>query len=80
MKDMYSFDLDKHTALKTYNSVRDAYDWFFSSIGLPFVTVLSFLTKAKKQVDAGGGNIGGSICHEYHYISNGTHIFTVSDN
>lgn len=41
MKDMYSFDLDEDTALATYNDVRDAYDWFFSSIGLPFVTVSS---------------------------------------
>jgi len=39
MKDMYSFDLDEKTAMKTYELVRDAYDWFFNSIGLPFVTV-----------------------------------------
>lgn len=42
MKDMYSFDLDESTALTTYDDVRDAYDWFFSSIGLPFVTVSTF--------------------------------------
>lgn len=42
MKDMYSFDMDENTALDTYDQVREAYDWFFSSIGLPFVTVLSF--------------------------------------
>jgi len=39
MKDMYSFDTDEKTAMQTYNLVRDAYDWFFNSIGLPFVTV-----------------------------------------
>ena len=39
MKDMYSFDLDEKTALETYSLVREAYEWFFNSIGLPFVTV-----------------------------------------
>jgi prolyl-tRNA synthetase len=60
MKDMYSFDADETTALQTYNEVRGAYDWFFNKIGVPFVTV-----------GAGGGNIGGSLCHEYHYVSDG---------
>jgi prolyl-tRNA synthetase len=39
MKDMYSFDLDENAAMETYKEVRDAYDWFFKRIGLPFVTV-----------------------------------------
>lgn len=39
MKDLYSFDTDEAAAMDTYNTVRDAYDWFFNSIGLPFVTV-----------------------------------------
>lgn len=39
MKDMYSFDMDENTAMKTYEEVRAAYDWFFGQIGLPFVTV-----------------------------------------
>lgn len=43
MKDMYSFDLDENTAMKTYELVRDSYDWFFNSIGLPFVTAFSSL-------------------------------------
>lgn len=43
MKDMYSFDLDENTAMKTYELVRDTYDWFFNSIGLPFVTAFSSL-------------------------------------
>jgi prolyl-tRNA synthetase len=39
MKDMYSFDTDEVIALQTYEQVRDAYDWFFNAIGLPFTTV-----------------------------------------
>lgn len=39
MKDMYSFDVDENAAMKTYEEVRAAYDWFFGRIGLPFVTV-----------------------------------------
>jgi prolyl-tRNA synthetase len=41
MKDMYSFDLDEKTAMETYGLVRNTYDLFFKSIGLPFVTVRS---------------------------------------
>ena len=40
MKDLYSFDIDEVAAMDTYINVRDAYDWFFKSIGLPFITVL----------------------------------------
>jgi len=40
MKDMYSFDVDEAATMSTYGEVRDAYDWFFEQIGLPFVTVL----------------------------------------
>jgi prolyl-tRNA synthetase len=40
MKDMYSFDVDEKAAMKTYNEVREAYDWFFNQIGFTFVTVL----------------------------------------
>lgn len=45
MKDLYTFDLDKKTALETYDEVRQAYDWFFRQIGLPFVTVFFFETQ-----------------------------------
>lgn len=40
MKDMYSFDTDEDAAMVTYREVREAYDWFFKQIDLPFVTVL----------------------------------------
>jgi prolyl-tRNA synthetase len=49
MKDMYSFDMDETTAMQTYNLVRDAYDWFFNSIGLPFVTVSHPFDVAKSR-------------------------------
>ena len=39
MKDMYSFDIDEETALETYDEARKVYDWFFTQIGLPYVTV-----------------------------------------
>ena len=39
MKDMYSFDLDQNSAMEAYEEARKAYDWFFSQIGLPFITV-----------------------------------------
>lgn len=48
MKDMYSFDLNEDSAMATYNNVRDAYDWFFSRIGLPFVTVFSLTAELIK--------------------------------
>lgn len=41
MKDMYSFDEDEPKALETYKQVREAYDWFFKQIGLPFISVCS---------------------------------------
>ena len=44
MKDMYSFDTDEITAMDTYNKVREVYDWFFETIGLPYITVNSFST------------------------------------
>ena len=49
MKDMYSFDTDEKTAMQTYNLVRGAYDWFFNSIGLTFVTVSHRFDVAKSR-------------------------------
>ena len=50
MKDMYSFDLDEKTALRSYNLVRGVYDWFFNSIGLPFVTVSNLFDLAESRL------------------------------
>lgn len=39
MKDMYSFDQDKESALETYEQVRQAYYRIFQTIGVPFLSV-----------------------------------------
>jgi prolyl-tRNA synthetase len=75
MKDMYSFDISYGAAMEAYNDVRSAYDWFFQQIGLPFVTVLVCDARLT-QVEADGGTIGGTLCHEYHYVSQGSPFLT----
>lgn len=37
MKDMYTFDVDKTSALQTYEELNDIYTRFFKFIGVPFV-------------------------------------------
>ncbi|CAA21147.1 mitochondrial proline-tRNA ligase [Schizosaccharomyces pombe] len=56
MKDLYTFDIDKASAMKTYEDVLQAYHTFFKEVGLPFV-----------MVKAATGNIGGNLSHEFHY-------------
>lgn len=58
MKDMYSFDVTQDDAHRTYDEVANAYRAFFESIGVPFVVA-----------EADSGSIGGSLSHEYHYLS-----------
>ncbi|XP_016839278.1 probable proline--tRNA ligase, mitochondrial isoform X2 [Nasonia vitripennis] len=58
MKDLYTFDLDADSAKCTYEEVSDAYKKIFERIGIPY-----------KKVIADTGIIGGSISHEYHYVS-----------
>jgi prolyl-tRNA synthetase len=59
MKDLYSFDASQEDALKTYDLVRAVYDGFFEALGVPFLVA-----------KADSGNMGGSLSHEYHYMSN----------
>ncbi|XP_056133676.1 probable proline--tRNA ligase, mitochondrial [Lampris incognitus] len=54
MKDMYSFDMNEEAAYQTYESVCQAYTRLFSRLGLRCV-----------QVQAGTGNIGGKLSHEF---------------
>ncbi|KAJ6633681.1 putative proline--tRNA ligase, mitochondrial, partial [Pseudolycoriella hygida] len=54
MKDSYSFDIDRSSALKTYEEFSQIYKELFQAIG---VTVTA--------VEANAGNIGGSLSHEY---------------
>ncbi|EDW78837.1 uncharacterized protein Dwil_GK12501 [Drosophila willistoni] len=58
MKDMYTFDLSQETAKDTYDIITKAYDRFFQQLEVPFV-----------KVNAETGIMGGSLSHEYHYIS-----------
>ncbi|XP_032599143.1 probable proline--tRNA ligase, mitochondrial isoform X2 [Drosophila grimshawi] len=58
MKDMYTFDVTKEAAEKTYARISNTYAQFFRQLEVPFVTV-----------EAATGIMGGSLSHEYHYIS-----------
>lgn len=58
MKDMYSFDITQDAAKSTYTEVQTAYNAFFKEVGVPFVVA-----------EADSGSIGGSLSHEYHYLS-----------
>lgn len=58
MKDLYTFDANEEEAQKTYNSVCDAYSRIMDRLHLPYT-----------RVAAHTGNIGGSLSHEYHIVS-----------
>lgn len=58
MKDLYTFDNNRESAVATYESVRKAYDNFFGEFKLPFIVA-----------KADSGSIGGEFSHEYHYAS-----------
>ncbi|CAK9795363.1 Probable proline--tRNA ligase, mitochondrial [Anthophora plagiata] len=59
MKDLYTFDVNLNHAQETYALVCKTYDNIFRNIGVSFVKAIG-----------DPGLIGGSITHEYHYISN----------
>jgi prolyl-tRNA synthetase len=70
MKDAYSFDVDKEAALKSYESMYDAYKAIFSRVGLDF-----------RIVQADAGNIGGSQTHEFQVLAEaGEDHLLVSDS
>ncbi|XP_022232864.2 probable proline--tRNA ligase, mitochondrial isoform X2 [Drosophila obscura] len=58
MKDLYTFDVSEETARHTYSVVSEAYDRLFKQLEVPFV-----------KVSAATGMMGGSLSHEYHYVS-----------
>jgi prolyl-tRNA synthetase len=58
MKDLYTFDHSSEAALKTYESVREAYNNLFNELKLPYLVA-----------DADSGNMGGKLSHEYHFVS-----------
>jgi len=58
MKDLYTFDVDVPTAIRTYDSVRAAYTRFFQELKMPYIVA-----------KADSGNMGGELSHEYHLAS-----------
>lgn len=58
MKDLYTFDYNVSEAIKTYNSVKDAYVRLFNELKLPYMIAA-----------ADSGNMGGSLSHEFHFPS-----------
>jgi len=59
MKDCYSFDRDEDSSIKTYWRMYEAYRRIFTRCGLTFV-----------PVEAGTGEIGGTLSHEFHVLAN----------
>ena len=59
MKDAYSFDRDKDSALKSYQVMFDAYKRIFDRFGLHY-----------RAVAADTGAIGGDASHEFQVIAN----------
>lgn len=69
MKDAYTFDVDKEGALKSYQSMYDAYQAIFNRLGLQY-----------RIVQADAGNIGGSQTHEFQLLAEaGEDALLVSD-
>ncbi|XP_043479595.1 probable proline--tRNA ligase, mitochondrial [Leptopilina heterotoma] len=58
MKDLYTFDIGSTQALETYKIVNHAYDNIFNKIGIQY-----------KKAIGSVGMIGGTVSHEYHYIT-----------
>jgi prolyl-tRNA synthetase len=58
MKDGYSFHTDAEDARREYQSMFDAYTRIFERCGLTF-----------RPVEAGTGNIGGSLSHEFQVLA-----------
>lgn len=58
MKDLYTFDVDGSSGLKTYAQVQEIYTRFFNKIKVPYIVA-----------KADSGEMGGEISHEYHLPS-----------
>jgi prolyl-tRNA synthetase len=69
MKDAYSFDRDRSSALASYQIMFDAYGRIFDRLGLAF-----------RAVAADTGSIGGSASHEFQVLADtGEDAIAVSD-
>ncbi|KAF8440098.1 hypothetical protein BGX38DRAFT_1120941 [Terfezia claveryi] len=58
MKDLYTFDCDDATAIKTYNDICDKYCALFEELKIPYIVA-----------EADSGTMGGNLSHEYHIPS-----------
>lgn len=58
MKDLYTFDHTEEDAHQTYDQVQAAYRAFLDELKLPYLVA-----------KADSGNMGGSLSHEYHFVS-----------
>lgn len=58
MKDLYTFDINEADASKTYTEVQLSYDNIFRELGVGYL-----------KAAASSGSMGGSLSHEYHYLS-----------
>ncbi|XP_053680844.1 probable proline--tRNA ligase, mitochondrial [Anopheles nili] len=58
MKDLYTFDVDIGKCRETYEEVNEAYNRLFSALEVPFI-----------KVSGDCGTMGGSLSHEYHFLS-----------
>ncbi len=58
MKDCYSFDLNEEASIQTYWRMYAAYQKIFSRFGVSF-----------RPVEAGTGEIGGTLSHEFHVLA-----------
>lgn len=58
MKDGYSFDAGEEASKKNYEKMYQAYENIFKRCGLKF-----------RAVEAGTGNIGGSLSHEFQVLA-----------
>lgn len=58
MKDLYSFDTSVENAKVTYDTVTTAYGNIFKEIGIECM-----------KVQAASGMMGGTLSHEYHFIT-----------
>ena len=84
MKDLYTFDSNMENAERTYESVREAYENIFRRIGIEYAigrySLLRKLQIAANSLSKIGvlgilavgdtGIMGGTLSHEYHYLSN----------
>ncbi|KAJ5893996.1 hypothetical protein N7495_005687 [Penicillium taxi] len=67
MKDLYTFDYSAKEALKTYLSVKHAYTQLFDELKIPYLVAA-----------ADSGNMGGSLSHEFHFVSSKGEDYVVS--